>query len=64
MKPKFCYFKWDIGVLRGSIVKFLTSNPGVGSSRTGSIGIFEGVSLGKTIQSLSLVLLKPKKRHE
>ena len=49
------------GVLRGSVVKRLTRNPGVlGSSRTGSSGVFVGVSLGKTLQSLSLVLDKPR----
>ena len=37
----------DSGVLRGSVVKCLTCNPGVlGSSRTGSSGYFVGVSLG------------------
>ena len=31
------------GVLRGSVVKWLTRNPGVlGSSRTGSSGFFHG----------------------
>ena len=55
----YFFFQW---VLRGSVVKCLTSNPGVlGSSSTGSSGIFEGVSLGKTLQSPSLVLVKPGK---
>ena len=50
------------GVLRGSVVKRLTRNPGVlGSSRTGSSGFFVRVSLGKTLQSPSLVLVKPRK---
>ena len=50
------------GGLRGSVVKCLTRNAGVlGSSRTGSSGFFVGVSLGKTVQSLSLVLVKPRK---
>ena len=53
-----------VGVLRGSVVKCLTRNPGVlGSSRTGSSGFFVGVSLGKTLQSPSLVL-ENQERHE
>ena len=49
-------------VLRGSVVKYLTCNPVVlGSSRTGSSGFFVGVSMGKTLQSPSLVLVKPRK---
>ena len=36
------------GVLRGSVVKCLTRNPGVlGSSRTGSSGFFRGSVLGQ-----------------
>ena len=51
------------GVLRGSVVKCLTRNPGVmGLSRTGSSGFFfVGVSFSKTLQSPSLVLVKPRK---
>ena len=50
------------GVLRGSVVKCLTRNQGVqGSSRTGSSEFFVGVSLGKILQSPSLVLVKPRK---
>ena len=46
-------------VLRGSVVKCLTRNPEVlGSSRSGSSGFFVGVSLGETLQSPSLVLVK------
>ena len=49
-------------VLRGSVVKRLTRNPGVlGSSRTRFSEFSIGVSLGKTLQSPSLVLVKPKK---
>ena len=49
-------------VLRGSVVKCLTRNPGVlGSSSNGSSGFFAGVSLVKTLQSPSLVLVKPRK---
>ena len=49
-------------VLRGLVVKCLTHNPGVlGSSRTGSSGILERLSLGKTLQSPSLVLKKRRK---
>ena len=47
------------GVLYGSMVKCLTRNPEVlGSSHTGSSGFFVGVSLGKTLQNDSLVLVK------
>ena len=50
------------GVLRGSVVNCLTLTPGVlGWSRTGSSGFFVGVALGKTLQSPSLVLVKPRK---
>ena len=45
------------GVWRGLVVKCLTRNPGV----LDPLGFFVGVSLGKTIQSLSLVLVKPRK---
>ena len=49
-------------VLRGSVVKCLTRNPGVlGSRRTGSSEFFVRVSLGQTLQSPSLVLVKPRK---
>ena len=51
-----------LGVLHGSVVKCLTHNPGIlGSSHTGSSGFFMGVSLSKTLQSPSLVLVKPRK---
>ena len=50
------------GVCRGSVVKCLTCNPGVlGSSHTGSFAFFVGVIQGKTLQSRSLVLVKPGK---
>ena len=50
------------GDLRGSVVVCLTRNPEVrGSSRIGTSAFFVGVSLGKTLQSPSLVLLKPRK---
>ena len=49
-------------VLRGSVVKFLTRSPGIfGTSRTGSSGFFVAVSFGKTLQSPSLVLVRPRK---
>ena len=49
-------------VLRGSVVKCLTRNPEVlGSSRTGTSEFFMGVSLGQTLLSASLVLVKPRK---
>ena len=55
--PKLC-----TRVLRGSVVKCLIRNPVVlGLSRTGSSEFFVGVSLGKTLQSPSLVLMKPRK---
>ena len=48
------------GVLHGLVVvKCLTRNLGVlDSSRSGSYGIFMGVSLGKTLQSSSIILVK------
>ena len=50
------------GVLHGSVVKCLTRNSGVlGSSPTGFSEFFVGVSLGKTLPSPSLVLVKPRK---
>ena len=51
-----------LGVLHGLVVRCLTRNPGVlSSSCTGSFGFFLEVSLGKTLQSPSLVLVKPRK---
>ena len=48
-----------LGILCGSVVKCLTPNPGIlGWSHTESSGSFMGVSLGKTLQSPSLVLVK------
>ena len=50
------------GVPRGSVIMYLTRNPGVlGSSCTGSSGSILGVSSGKTLQSQSLVFVKPRK---
>ena len=51
------------GVPRGSVVKCLTRNPVVqGSSRTTSSGFFfVGVSVGQTLQSPSLIIVKPRK---
>ena len=52
-------FKSIPGFLRGSVVKYLTRNPGVlGSSRTGSSRFLVGVSSGKTLQGPDLVLVK------
>ena len=49
------------GVPRGSVVKCLTRSPTVlSSTRNGSFGFFRGVSLGKTLQSPSLVQVKPR----
>ena len=46
----------------GDVPACLTRCPGVmGSSCTGSSGFFVGISLGKTLQSPSLVLMKPRK---
>ena len=48
--------------LLGSVLKCLTRNAGVlGSSHTGSSGLFVGLSLGKTLQSPNLVMVKPRK---
>ena len=50
------------GVLCGSMVECWTGNPGVlGSSRTGSTESFLGVPFGKTLQSPSIELVKPRK---
>ena len=50
------------GLLRGSVVKCLTRNPEVlGQAAQDPLGFFVGVSLGKTLQSSSLVLVKPRK---
>ena len=47
------------GILRGSVVKCLTRNKGVLClSCTGSTRFFVGISLGKTLQRASLVLMK------
>ena len=51
-----------VGVQRGSVVNCLTGNPGVlGLNHTGFSGFFIGVSLGNTLQSPSIVLVKPEK---
>ena len=63
------YFSWyttDIfcikKVPRGSVVKCLTRDPGVlGSSCTGSSGVFRGSVLGQDTSEPSLVLVKPRK---
>ena len=56
----FLFLHLSTGVLRGLVVKCLTHNPVVlGSNNTGSSGF--SVSLGKTLQSPSLVLEKPRK---
>ena len=45
-----------------SVVKGLTRNPGVLSSAAlDPLGFFVGMSLGKTIQNLSLILVKPRR---
>ena len=45
-----------------SVAKCMTSNmEALGSSQTGSSGFFVGVSLGFTLKSSSLVLVKPRK---
>ena len=52
----------SFGVLRGSLVKCLTLNPGVmGSSRTGSPRIFVEMSSGNILHNPKLVLVKPSK---
>ena len=56
------FLHFSQGVLCGSVVKCLTRNPGVlGSSRTDPLGFFVEMSLGKTLQSPSLTLVKPRK---
>ena len=48
--------------MRGIVVKYLRRNPRVlCSSRTGYPKFFVGLSLGKTLQSPGLVLVKPRK---
>ena len=55
----FCHY---VGVLPASVVECLTHNPGfLGSSHTGSSGVFMGLSLDRTLQNLSLVLVKSRK---
>ena len=51
------------GVLRCSMVKRLTRYEGVLGSHW-ILCVFEGVSSGKTLQSPSLVSVKPHERHE
>ena len=52
-------------ILLGSVAKCLTRTPGVsGSSCNGPSVFFVGVSLAKTLQNPSLVLVKPRKVHE
>ena len=61
-EDKFVCTLCQPGVLRHSVVKCLTRNPGVlDSSCIGSSGIFVGVSMGKTLQSPSLVLVGPRR---
>ena len=48
----FLPFSSTLRVLRGSVVKCLTRNPGVlGLAALDPLGFFVGVSLGKTLQS-------------
>ena len=52
----------SLRVLHGSVVKYLTRNPGVlGSSHTGFSGFFCGSLLGQDTSEPSLVLVKPRK---
>ena len=54
-----------VGVLRGSVVKCLTRNPGVlGSSRTGSSGFFRGSVLGQDTSEPQPSTGKTQERHE
>ena len=54
-----------LGVLHCSVVKCLTLNPEVlGLSPTRCSDFFVGVSMGKTLQSPSLVLVKPRKEMD
>ena len=53
------------GVLRGSVVKCLTRNPGVlGSSRTGSSGLFRGSVLGQDTSEPQPSTGETKERHK
>ena len=53
------------GVLRGSLVKCLTCNPGVlGSSRTGSSGFFRWSVLGQDISESKPTTGETQERHE
>ena len=52
-------FNYPQGSLPGSVVECLTRNPGIYHTR--SSWFFVGVSLGKTLQSPSLVLVKARK---
>ena len=56
--PSIC-LAVDTGDLRGSVVRCWTHNPVV-MNRTGSSGFFMGVFLGKTLQSPSLIIVKPR----
>ena len=59
---QYFYLSCQCWVLHDSVVKCLTRNSGVlGSSLTGPTEFLVGVSLGKTLQSPSLVLVKPRK---
>ena len=54
-----------IGVLRGSVVKCLTRNPGVlGSSLTGSSGFFRGSDLGQDTSEPQPSTGETQERHE
>ena len=54
---RWLFFSENIGVLHGSVVRYLNHNPEVlGSSHTGSSWTFMRVSLAKTLQIPRLVL--------
>ena len=54
-----------LGVLRGSVVKCLTRNPGVlGSGRIGSSGFFRGSVLGQDISEHQPSTDETQERHE
>ena len=54
-----------MGVLRGSVVKCLTSNPGVlSSSRSGSSGFFRGSVLGQDTSEPQPSTGETHERHE
>ena len=62
---KICRQQINVGVLRGSVVKCMTRNPGVlGSSHTGSSGFFRGSVLGQDTSEPQPSSSETQERHE